>query len=277
MFNTLLVKVSSSAFFAFSLIALSFPKGLSREVNHNDLVNLLSTNTCRSCDLSYSDLAYSSLYAADLSGTNLSDATLINSILTNANLRDSNLTNVNFSGSDLKGVNFTGAILKDTNFNQANLSGAIISREQLLQSRWQHASSFDISLLLDSDILELVVINLRANQLVAAKHYLSSMSSRSNENASFFVLRASINFKSGDISSAVNDLQNAKNIFKSHGDIESSNAVDGILIAYQIKLDQAPSKAYGSGHGIEMLNAIKNIVPIILPLTSKFLLPLSLL
>ena len=259
------------------LTLLASPRGLSKQISHADLIRLLTTNICRSCNLSHADLAYSSLDSADLTGSKFTKAILINSTLANANLSNADLSNVNLTGSDLQGANFTGAILEGVNFNNANLTGAIISREQLLQSHWHRAFGVDTSILLDSDLLELVVIHLRENELAAAKQYLSSILTRSSDNASIFVLRASINFKSGEINSAVNDLKLAINIFESNGDFDSAMAVEEVLTSYKNSFEMLPPKAYGSGYGIEMLNAVKSIVPILLPLTSKFLLPFSLL
>ena len=245
-------------------------------MNHNDVLELLSTNTCSFCNLSYADLAYSSLPRADMSGSKLSNAILVNSILTNANLSDADLSNANLSGSDLKYVDFTGAILRGTDFTNANLTGSSISRSQLVRSRWQRALGIDTSILLDTDIMELINIHLRANQLMAANNYLSSMLSRSNDDASLYLLRASINFKSGYINSAIHDLQMAIDIYERSGDVKSAHAVNEVLFSYDIN-SEVTSKSYGPGYGIEMLDAIKSIVPILVPLTSKFLLPLSLL
>ena len=251
--------------------------GLTKEVDHHDLVKLLSTNICISCNLSHADLAYSHLYGADISESKLSDAVLINSTLTNANLKDADLTNANLSGADLKGVNFMGATLDGTNFKNADLSGAIILREQLLQSRWRHAMGIDTSLLLDADLFDIVVMHLKSNQLAAAEQYLSLLLTRTNDDPSLFVLRASINFKSGDINSALNDLELASNMFAHRGDSEGAMAVEEVINSYDIHSANLQNNAYGSGHGIKMLNAVKSIVPLVLPLTSKFLLPLSLL
>jgi hypothetical protein len=89
--------------------------------NPEQLRQFLNTGRCRSCDLSYvnlarEDLSNADLVGANLQGANLSDANLTNVDLSNANLQDADLNRSILTGAILQGSNLRGTILA----NQSN-------------------------------------------------------------------------------------------------------------------------------------------------------------
>ena len=249
-------------------------KAMASQPNQKDLETLLTTNKCISCDLSNANLAYANLNGSDLSGSRLSKATLINSILINSNMSNTDLSDANLYGSDLQGVDFTGSKLHGVNFNKANLHGSNISRDQLIKSKWHQAKGLNIRILEDRDLMELVEKYIKNNELQEAKRLVSFMLNRSSKSPNLLVLRATIQLKFGEYPAAINDLNIAKEQFEQNGDTESVNAIEEALSTYYNDKEKESNKYYGAGYGIQLLEAVKGIVPILTPITKRLLLPL---
>ncbi|MGL6312420.1 pentapeptide repeat-containing protein [Vibrio sp. WXL103] len=104
----------------------------------NNVTTLISTNSCKECDLSGADLSGATLTFADLSGADLSDATLIN-----VDLFESTLTGTNFSGADMSNGDFRGSEMTNVDLSNANLSGAYFESAQLSPSNLDNATVTD--------------------------------------------------------------------------------------------------------------------------------------
>lgn len=81
----------------------------------DDVNQLLSTNRCTECDLSFAELQYSNLQYAEMWGSNLQQA----------DLRGANLEGVDFRGADLRYADLRGANWQDANFERADLTGVL--------------------------------------------------------------------------------------------------------------------------------------------------------
>jgi uncharacterized protein YjbI with pentapeptide repeats len=100
--------------------------------NPDHVRQLQTTNTCRRCDLSGTDLKNANLVGADLLGANLVGANLENANLSEANLSSSNLAGVNFRSTNLSRANLTGANLVEANLSNTNLSEADLKYTNLV-------------------------------------------------------------------------------------------------------------------------------------------------
>ena len=89
--------------------------------NPAQVVQLLETGACQSCDLSGADLTGAHLIGVDLRGANLTNATLAN-----ANLEGSDLTGATLANTDLSGAFLTNALLDDTVISNADLSNSTL-------------------------------------------------------------------------------------------------------------------------------------------------------
>jgi uncharacterized protein YjbI with pentapeptide repeats len=116
--------------------------------NREHVKQLLNTNKCPGCDLSYADLSGKNLKEADLTGANLNAANLQDAKLQGANLTGANLNLVDFSKAKLNGANLTGASLVLARFNKARLDGANLTKAILDgQDKLSRAKSFEGAIL----------------------------------------------------------------------------------------------------------------------------------
>jgi uncharacterized protein YjbI with pentapeptide repeats len=112
--------------------------------NREHVKQLLKTNKCPGCDLTYADLSGKNLKEADLTGANLNAANLHGAKLQRANLTGANLNLVDFSEAKLNGANLTGASLVLAWFNKARLDGANLTKAILDgQDKLSRAKSFE--------------------------------------------------------------------------------------------------------------------------------------
>jgi uncharacterized protein YjbI with pentapeptide repeats len=131
--------------FSIALLANSACAGQSIE-----LQRLLETRACRSCALSGLNIGLYDLRTVDLGKADLSKAYLVKTNFHGANLSNANLTcaymngarlsgvrlkGANFSGAELELVDFTGAIFEDVDFSEAYLLHAMVTQEQLINTR----------------------------------------------------------------------------------------------------------------------------------------------
>jgi uncharacterized protein YjbI with pentapeptide repeats len=96
-------------------------------------LNLTGADFSRSCFVA-TDLTDAVLESANFEQANLSGAVLANVNLKGANLRGADLSHANLEGADLDGADFTDAELAGARFGWANLVGAIVTIESLMQS-----------------------------------------------------------------------------------------------------------------------------------------------
>jgi uncharacterized protein YjbI with pentapeptide repeats len=120
------------------------PSRLSAESSSQPYVLDLSFQVMRGLNLSGADFSRSCFVATDLTdavleGANFQKANLSGAVLTNvnfkgANLREADLRHANLEGADLDGADLTDAELAGARFGWANLVGAIVTIESLMQS-----------------------------------------------------------------------------------------------------------------------------------------------
>lgn len=80
------------------------------------------------------DLSKVSLEAANLSSANLSHVDMQNAALADTWLNGANLSGARLRGASLLNANLTDAVLDNTDFTLADLTGAIVSRQQLMNA-----------------------------------------------------------------------------------------------------------------------------------------------
>lgn len=133
---------------ALGVSAVSASIARAEDLNH--LQELISTRTCRACNLSRASLVHTDLSEIDaqgsdfkfanlnrsrLSGADLRGADLSNAVLFNADLSGADLTGANLQGADLRNAFFYGATLDGALLQGANLQGAVGLPEQFVTAR----------------------------------------------------------------------------------------------------------------------------------------------
>ena len=91
-----------------------------------NLQQLISTRSCRECDLAGLDLTRLNLSGVDVEGADLSHAKLSLTNLSNANLKNTKLNGAILGGTDLAGADLRGASLQDTSLDNAYLGDAVL-------------------------------------------------------------------------------------------------------------------------------------------------------
>ena len=114
----------------FESIRNIFTKEAIAQTTDDNVITLVSTNSCVGCDLSGTDLTgndftAANLTGADLSGSSLSGVSLSEATLLTANLSGADLSDTNGT-TDLSGANLTAANLSNADLTGADLSGAIL-------------------------------------------------------------------------------------------------------------------------------------------------------
>jgi uncharacterized protein YjbI with pentapeptide repeats len=137
-------KVSYASLVVGAIAALCSCLQPTQAFNREHIKQLLKTNKCPGCDLTYADLSGKNLKQADLTGANLNAANLHGAKLQGANLTGANLNLVDFSEAKLTGANLTGASLVLAWFNKARLDGANLTKAILDgQDKLSRAKSFE--------------------------------------------------------------------------------------------------------------------------------------
>lgn len=107
--------------------ALSEASGTAQQ----NLQQLITSKTCRGCDLAGLDLTRLDLSGVDLEGADLSQARLSLTNLSGANLRNAKLNGAIFGGTDLEGADLRGVELQDTSLDNAYLGDAVLDDKSL--------------------------------------------------------------------------------------------------------------------------------------------------
>lgn len=90
---------------------------------------LLTTRSCRKCDLSNLDFNRADLAGVDLEGADLSFSTFFLANLAGANLKNTRLQGTIFGGADLGEADLRGADVRGARLDSAYLGGAILEGE----------------------------------------------------------------------------------------------------------------------------------------------------
>lgn len=127
----------------------------------------ISDNKYNDCDISNSDLQYSSFKNMDLLSSNF-----YNSNARKAKFKNTNLCNSDFSYSDLRGAKFTNCDFLNTNFLKANIDKASFTRCKDLWGAIFHETILDIHKMENNESVESAGIFINAKfQHVGTDNY----------------------------------------------------------------------------------------------------------
>lgn len=91
-----------------------------------NLQQLITSRTCRGCDLAGLDLTRLDLSGVDVEGADLSQAKLSLTNLSGANLKNTRMNGAVLGGTDLAGADLRGAEMQDTSLDNAYLGDAVL-------------------------------------------------------------------------------------------------------------------------------------------------------
>lgn len=96
-----------------------------------NLEKLISTRSCRGCDLTGLDLTRLDLSEVDVEGADMSHTKLSLTNLSSANLKKTTLNGALFAGTDLAGADLRGANLQGTSLDNAYIADAVLDNKPL--------------------------------------------------------------------------------------------------------------------------------------------------
>lgn len=91
-----------------------------------NLQKLITTRSCRGCDLAGLNLTRLDLSGVDVEGADMSHTKLSLTNLSSANLKNTRLNGAVFAGTDLAGADLRGADLQETSLDNAYLADAVL-------------------------------------------------------------------------------------------------------------------------------------------------------
>jgi uncharacterized protein YjbI with pentapeptide repeats len=109
-----------------------------------NLEKLITTRSCKGCDLSGLTLNRMNLTGVDLEGADLSLTKLSLTNLTGANLRNTNLRGTVFGGTDLSNADLRGADLRGTSLDSAYHEGALLDGEFVTSKPYENLGETEI-------------------------------------------------------------------------------------------------------------------------------------
>lgn len=200
-----------------------------RADNTDSLRQLLSNNTCESCDLSKVGLVFANLEEAELSNANLSQANLSRATLSNADLRGANLAGAVLYGANLYNADLTGADLRGADLRGAYLGGAKFEGGNLQGAALQGAIAIPDTLV-DAQTYQTWAMNeAQASRHEAAVSYYNKALEKEPRLASAYLGRSFSVSVLGQLDQATRDAETAKALFETAGDPEGLNTANQIL------------------------------------------------
>ena len=246
----------------------------------SDLLTFLKTNRCISCDLSFSDLNYSTFKDGDLSGSNLSYLNASRSSFFNYSFRAAKFYRANFSyarliSSDLTGVDFDNAIF----FNTV-VTNSVFNYKTVPNSIIINSIDFPIHLLSEERIDNLLKISSPDNHPHLYLSLLEQLNTLRPNDPLVSLLKAQFFFKHEiDFEKMIYALEDASAKFLAINQPEKASQIKNVLQSVQSQQRNKPSfempPSEGNGLGITAVNGIgsffSNLLPNLINSTSGLL------
>lgn len=236
-------------------------------------VMLLTTGKCERCNLQGADLVYARIRGAKLQNADLSRTDLSHSDLEGADLRYADLRFANLSNSSLRGAVLTGAKLEGALLDQADMTGAELTSEQLTSANWSGAYGYDPMSLDIGDLYKLSKQLIGTGELKKADYFLTVSIRKRPEDPELWVARAMNRFKIGQDVNGIEDLKVARRIYAQQGDQVSVGTVDKFMNTHGAAVKASKPQRSGSGYGMAVVNGIQKLLPLLVPLAKKALMP----
>jgi len=232
---------------------------------------LLTTGKCERCNLQGADLVYARISDAKLKNANLSRADLSHSVLEGADLRYADLRFANLSNSSLRGAVLTGAKLEGALLDQADISGTNLSSDQITSTNWSGAYGYDPMTLEIGDLYKVTKQVIGSGELQKADNFLTVLIKKRPEDPELWVARAMNRFKIGQEINGIEDLKVARTMYEQKGDQASVSTVDKFMNMHGAAVKASKPQKSGSGYGMDVLNGIQKLLPLLVPLAKMAL------
>lgn len=255
-----------------TLMLAGAPGGV-QAADPQQLLKVLDSRRCPSCNLQDADLVHADLRDAHLSGAQLQRANLSGARLEGADLRGANLSFTSLAGARLQGADLRGSVLVGTDLRQADLSGALLDPGSLSRSHWQQTRGLDPGLQSYADLHNAGATAAQAGRYPEAEAFFSAAIRRQPDAAISWVARGISRTELGQSELAAQDLRHAAELYRQMGDLPQAAQLSA---ASTKLLEPAKKPRSGNGAGNTLLSGAAAALQVLGPLALKAFMPMAL-
>ena len=232
------------------------------------LIQLLSTQKCRQCQLADVNLVHAQLQDADLEGAKLKRANLSQARLDGANLRGADLSFTSLHGASLRGADLQGSTLVGTDLREVDLTGATLDPNALEQAHWSGAIGLQATTQSHSALHNAGVTAAESDQWRDAEELFGLAILKQPDAAESWVARGITRESLGKRALAIQDFTYAGKLYSENGAIETGQQLELAAASLQ---DTTTVKKDGNGAGSKLLSGLLSTTQILLPMAMKLI------
>jgi tetratricopeptide (TPR) repeat protein len=225
------------------LLAAALPPA--QAADPQQVLRLLDSRRCNQCQLQDADLVQADLREARLQGALLQRANLSGARLDGADLRGADLSFTSLNGASLRGSDLRGANLNGTDLRQADLSGSQLEQGQLSRSHWQQARGLNLSLQSYAELHNAGIAAAQQGRFPEAEEFFGQAIRDQPEAAISWVARGISRAEQGKTAEAIQDLNQASQLYLAAGDTAQANQLNAA-----VERLQQPEKRPRKGNGL---------------------------
>ena len=256
------------------MLLLTLLLGAPLSARADDLILLLTAQSCPRCQLADADLVHADLRDADLSAADLQRANLSTARLDGADLRDADLRFSSLKGASLRGVDLRGAKLDGTDLRQADLSGCQINPGALEQSHWQGAKGINVGIRSHAALHNAGVDAAHAGRWDEAERLFSQAIQDKPEEPFSWVARGLSRGELGLFGDAASDLGHAGRLFEKEGDLVKAEQLKAASKRVTQENGGNTADEQGNGLGSALLGGTLSAIQSLAPIALRALMPL---
>ena len=241
--------------------------------DQQDLIQLLESNQCRSCQLSDVDLTHADLRDADLQRARLQRTNLSQARLDGADLSGSDLSFTSFQGASLRGANLRNSRLMGTDLRRADLTGALLDQNALDQSHWNGARGVSQGSRSHAGLHNAGVEAAQAGRWPMAEQLFNAAIEANRDEPLSWVARGLSRGEQGKDELASRDFAYAGELFAEQGDmVKADQLKEASQRVYDSQEESDP--ANGNGVGSALLSGALSAAQALAPIALKALMPI---
>ena len=241
------------------LLLLTLLLGTTLSARADDLIELLTSQSCPNCKLADADLVHADLRNAVLLAADLQRANLSKALLDGADLRDADLRFSSLQGASLRGTDLRGAKLQGTDLRSTDLTNALIAPNALDQSHWVGAKGVKKQAVSHAGLHNAGVDAADAGRWPEAEQLFNAAIEADPDEPLSWVARGLSRGEQGKNDLAAEDLSYAGKLFAHRGDfIKADQLMEASRVVRDISNEPAAGTT-GNGLGSALLSGALSI------------------
>ena len=241
--------------------------------DEQDLIRLLESRHCPTCQLNDVDLTHADLRNADLNGAYLQRANLSQAQLDGADLSGSDLSFTSLQGASLRGTDLRNSRLIGTDLRRTDLTGAQLDPNALNQSHWDGARGVTKGARSHPGLHNAGVDAAQGGRWSEAEQLFNAAIQANPDEPLSWVARGLCRGEQGKDDLASRDLAHAGKLFADQGDtIKADQLEEASRRVYNSPNN--PDSSSGNGVGSAFLHGALSAAQAIAPIALKALKPI---